>query len=122
MEDSAGVQQLPTLLKEWMHTEDELKTLGAEVREKRKRVKVVRQMITTIMKGSKIGRLNISAGAVTARTKNTKAPLTKKYLTGALTDFFNGDAVKAAACAAFLEEHRPLKTVDSLSLEPLSSP
>lgn len=122
MEESAGLQQLPMLIKEWMNTEDELKTLSAEVREKRKRVKVVRQMITTIMKGGKIGRLNISAGAVMARTKNTKAPMTKKYINTALVEFFNGDTVKAAACAAFLEEHRPLKTVDSLSLEPLSSP
>ena len=112
------VSQLPGLIKEWMTTEEDLKTLNAEIREKRKRVKLVRQMITTIMKGGKIGRLNISSGAVTTRTKQTKAPLTKKFLTSTLTEFFNGDAVKAAACAAFLEEHRPLKSVDSLSLEP----
>jgi hypothetical protein len=122
MDEGAGIQQLPALIKEWMNTEDELKTLSAEVREKRKRVKTVRQMIMSIMKGKQIGRLNISAGAVTARSKNTKAPLTKKFIVGALTDFFQGDAAKAAACAAFLEEHRPLKTVDSLSLEPISSP
>jgi hypothetical protein len=122
MEEGAGIQQLPALIKEWMNTENDLKVLSAEVREKRKRVKTVRQMIMTIMKGKQIGRLNISAGAVTARSKNTKAPLTKKFIIGALTDFFQGDAVKAAACAAFLEEHRPLKTVDSLSLEPISSP
>ena len=122
MDEGAGIQQLPALIKEWMNTEDELKTLGAEVREKRKRVKTVRQMIMSIMKGKQIGRLNISAGAVTARSKNTKAPLTKKFIVGALTDFFKGDAAKAAACAAFLEEHRPLKTVDSLSLEPNSAP
>ena len=116
--DEPGVAQLPGLIKEWMNTEDELKTLSAEVREKRKRVKVVRAMIKKIMKGGKIGRLNISAGAVTARTKSTKAPMTKKYLTGALTEFFKGDVAMATACAAYLDEHRPLKAVDSLSLEP----
>jgi hypothetical protein len=122
MEDEANVSQLPGLIKEWMNTEDDLKTLSAEVREKRKRVKVVRSMIMKIMKGGKIGKLNISAGAVTTRTKNTKAPMTKKYLTEALTGFFKGDATMAAACAAYLDEHRPLKTVDSLSLDPVSSP
>ena len=121
MEDEATVAQLPTLIKEWMTTEDELKTLSAEVREKRKRVKVVRQMIMKIMKGGKIGRLNISAGAVTTRTKQTKAPLSKKFLVATLTDFFKGDAAMAAACTAYLEEHRPLKAVDSLSLDPVSS-
>lgn len=121
MEEEAGVPQLPGLIKEWMNTEDELKTLSAEVREKRKRVKLVRQMITKIMKGGKIGRLNISAGAVTTRTKSTKAPMTKKYLIATLTDFFKGDAAMASSCAAFLDEHRPLKAVDSLSLDPVSS-
>ena len=120
MDEEAGVPQLPGLIKEWMNTEDELKTLSAEVREKRKRVKLVRGMIMKIMKGGKIGRLNISAGAVTARTKQSKAPMTKKFLTAALTDFFKGDIAMATACAAYLDEHRPLKATDSLSLEPLS--
>lgn len=122
MEESVGVAQLGSLIKEWMTTEDELKTLGAEVREKRKRVKMVRQMIVKIMKGSKIGRLNISAGTVTTHTKNTKAPLSKKFLVSALTEFFGGDSVKAAACATFLDDHRPLKVVENLALDPQSSP
>ncbi len=115
---SDEVQQLPALIKEWMTTEDELRTLSAEIREKRKRVKTVKQMIVTIMKGGKIGRLNITAGAVTARTKQTKAPLSKKYLISALTGFFKGDAAVAASCVAYLEEHRPLKSTDNLTLDP----
>ena len=121
MEGEGTITQLPGLIKEWMTTEDDLRTLGAEVREKRKRVKLVRQMITKIMQGGKIGRLNISAGAVTVRTKSSKVPMTKKYLKATLTDFFKGDAAMAEACAVFLDEHRPLKSVDNLSLEPTSS-
>jgi hypothetical protein len=44
--------------------------------------------------------------------------MSKKYLTAALTDFFDGDALKATACAQFLDENRPLKAKDNLSLEP----
>ena len=120
MEDEATVNQLPGLIKEWMTTEDDLRTLSAEVREKRKRVKLVRSMIVRIMKGGKIGRLNISAGAVTTQSKTTKAPLTKKYIRETLTEFFKGDTAKAEACAAFLDEHRPLKSVDNLALDPVS--
>jgi hypothetical protein len=122
MDGSAGVelslQQLPGLIKEWMATESDLKTLSAEVREKRKRSKLVKAMIVKIMKGGQIGKLNISAGAVTTRVKNAKAPLTKKYIAETLTGFFNGDATKAAACAAYLEEHRPLKVTENLTLDP----
>jgi len=122
MEEEGNVSQLPGLIKEWMTTEDDLRTLSAEVREKRKRVKLVRSMIVKIMKGKQIGQLNISAGAVTTQSKTTKAPLTKKYIKDTLTEFFNGDAVKAEACAKFLDDHRPLKSADKLSLDPLKTP
>jgi hypothetical protein len=37
-----------------------------------------------------------------------------------LTDYFKGDAAAAAACVAYLEENRPLKVQESLTLEPSS--
>ena len=120
MDEDLTVKHLPGLIKEWMTTEDELRTLGAEVSEKRKRVKSVRAIIVKIMKGQKIGQLNITAGAVTTRSKSTKASMTKKYIVSALTEFFGGDETKAVQCAAFLDEHRPLKSTDSLTLEPAS--
>jgi len=112
------VSQLPGLIKEWVTTEDMLRTLGAEVKEKRKRVKLVREMIMKIMKGNKLGRLNISAGAVTTRTRQAKAPLTKKFVIETLTGFFDGNKVMAEKCAAYLDEHRPLKKSESLTLDP----
>jgi hypothetical protein len=116
------LQQLPNLIKEWMTTEEELRTLSAEMREKRKRAKTVRDMVMRIMKGNKVGRLNISAGAVTTHTKATKAPMSKKYVVDALTTYFSGDRTKAEACAKFLDENRPMKTTDSLTLDPISTP
>jgi hypothetical protein len=117
-----SLQQLPTLIKEWMTTEEELRTLSAEMREKRKRAKTVRDMVMRIMKGNKVGKLNISAGAVVTKTKATKVPMTKKYVVDALTTYFNGDRAKAEACAKFLDENRPMKTTDSLTLDPVTSP
>lgn len=113
-------QSLPGLIKEWITTEDDLRSLSAEIREKRKRVKLVKSLIMGIMKTGKIGRLNISAGAVTARTKNSKAPMTKKYIVEALTDFFKGNKEQAEACATFLHSNRPTKVVENLDLEPIN--
>jgi len=112
------MDELPGLIKEWITTEDELRTLSAEIREKRKRVKVVKALIVTTMKTGKIGRLNISAGAITARTKSSKAPMTKKYIVETLTDFFKGNKEQAEACAAFLHANRTMKVVENLELEP----
>jgi hypothetical protein len=112
------VHQLPELIKEWMALEEDLRALSAEVREKRKRATTVRSMISGIMKGAKVGQLNISAGSVTTKETKAKAPLTKKYIADTLTGFFGGDRKRAEECAAFLDEHRPLKVNEKLTLLP----
>ncbi len=120
MEDVAAdltQAHLPGLVKEWMSLKDEMETLSAEVKEKRKRMKMVSGMIQTIMKKNKLGQLKTSAGAVMTRTKKTKAPMSKKYLMEALTDFFQGNTEMAKKCAEFLDQHRPLRAAESLSLE-----
>ncbi len=117
MAESADTSQLPGLIKEWMATEQALKTLSAEVREKRKRVKVVRGMISQIMRANKVGQLNISAGAVRTRVKATKAPITKKFMVESLTEFFKGDEEMAKKCAEFLDGKRPMKETESLELD-----
>ena len=112
-------KQLPGLVKEWMATKTEIESLTAEIREKRKRVHMVHQMIVKIMKGGGIGKLNISSAgaALTTRTKKTKGSMTKKYLITTLTDFFEGDAERAKDCAGFLENHRPVRSSVNLSLD-----
>jgi hypothetical protein len=108
---------LPILIKEWMSAQEEITALSAELRAKKKRMGTVRGMITQIMKGGKIGQLKISTGAVMMREKATKAALSKKYLQGTLTDFFNGDAAMAAKCVEFIETNRPIKKTENLTLE-----
>jgi len=120
--DNLSTQQLPMLIKEWMAAEEDLRALSAEIREKRKRLTTVRSMITRIMKGNKVGQLNISAGQVRTKTKVTKQPLSKKYIVTTLTDFFNGDKAMAEKVAKYLDEHRGVKNSESLVLDPIQSP
>lgn len=114
-EDSLA--QLSNLVKEWMKTENEIRILSAEVSTKRKRIKVVRSMITTIMKGKQLARLNTSAGALTRKVKHAKVSMTKKYIATALVDFFDGNKEMAEKCAKFLDEHRPMRESENLTLE-----
>jgi capsule polysaccharide export protein KpsE/RkpR len=118
----SAVGHLSILMKTWISTEEELRTLSAEIREKRKHSLTIRSQIVTIMKELKIGRLNISAGSVTTRVRNTKAPMTKKYLINTLAQYFQGDMEKARQCAAFLDEQRPLVQKENLALDPYQPP
>lgn len=122
MADENSTAQLPTLIKEWMATEEAIKTLSAELRENKKRIKVVRGMITQIMKANKVGQLNFSAGHLRTRVKAAKAPMTKKFLLESLTEFFKGDEEMAKQCAAFLDGRRPMKETETLELDAVGSP
>jgi len=110
-------QQLPSLVKEWINIRDELEALSAATREKRKRAQMLRSLISKIMQGNKVGQLNISAGTVRQQVKTTKVALTKKYMIGALTDFFSGDAARAQECFEFLDSNRPTKQIQNLVLD-----
>lgn len=119
MDDTAAiVAQLPALIKEWLATEDEVRTLGAAIREKRKRAKLLKDMILKVMKGKNIGKLNMaSGGAIYTKKRETKAPLTKKFIVSTLKEFFNGDAAMAEKCAAFIDSHRPMKASENLTVD-----
>jgi hypothetical protein len=116
MEDLTTAALAP-LVKEWMSLKHQMNALSAELKEKRKREKAVTGMIQKIMEQNKLGQLKTSTGAVMPRSRSVKAPITKKFLMGALTEFFKGDGETAKKCAEFLDQHRPLRTNTHLTLE-----
>ena len=113
-------EQMTGLLRELVQLEDSLKTVGDEIREKRKRLRVVKSMVIRGMKSRHLVKYDLTrSGKVLLRFERpVKAPLTQAFLTDTLTEFFRGDRTQAAACIAFLNEHRPTKTADKLVLKP----
>lgn len=113
-----GTQSLPHLTRDWMRLGQEIDALSAEIKAKRRRMKETRAMILQVMRGNSLGVLNMSSGHVVREAKETKAAISKKYLNTTLVEFFEGDAAKARACAEWIESHRPLKSVENLTLRP----
>lgn len=99
----------PTLLREWLSREEDLKNLTAAIKEQRSRIKVLKALITERMKSTNTGKLDIPArGSVLIQPqKPKKATLNKKYLLTALTEYFKGDAEAASMCVHYIELHRP---------------
>jgi hypothetical protein len=114
----AGIQSLPHLTRDWMRLNQEIEALSAEVKAKRRRMKETRTLILQVMRGNALGVLNVSAGQVVREEKETKVAISKKYLNTTLVEFFEGDAVKARACAEWIESHRPIKAAENLTIQP----
>jgi hypothetical protein len=115
-DDRASI--LPQLIKEFIVLNDEMTALNNALREKRKRAKAVKDMLSGIMRTNNLGAINTSACSIIKKMKSTKATLSKKYLTQTLLDFFDGNAEMADKCFRFLEEHRTVKEVESIQIGP----
>jgi hypothetical protein len=118
-EDVPDINSLPNYLKEWILLEEEIKTLTTAVKERRKRMQMLQGLIMKTMKGHKISRVNIKAGAILYQNKSTKESMTKKFIVNNLTDYFKGDAAKAQEVFDFLEGKRAKKEKDNIKLEKL---
>lgn len=112
------LQQLSSIIKEWKETNEQIKVLNEQVREKRKRLKVQEEMILRIMKKHNIGALDLkgSGGRILYRRSSSKAGLNEKLLFGLLSQHLKSEGA-AAEAIKFITEHRESKTKETLTYE-----
>lgn len=112
------LSQLSNIIKEWKETNEQIKVLNEQVREKRKRIKVQEEMILRIMKKHNIGALDLksSGGRILYRRSTTKGGINEKILFGLLTQHLKSET-DAAAAIKYITEHREAKTKESLRYE-----
>ena len=111
-----STMELPGLLKQWIKLQEEINTLNAEVKQRRKTSEVLKNMILRIMETNELGQLNISKGAVVRTTRESKESLSTEFLKKQCTEFFDGDNAKAAQLIQYLNEHRGTKTTSTIRL------
>jgi Family of unknown function (DUF5760) len=113
-ETGLTMHELPTLLKQWMTLETEVTKLNAEMRERRKQAKALREAILKIMDKHNVVQLNVNRGAVLHKVREKKDMLSASYLSKTAEAFFEGDKEKAAQLVKYLEEHRTSTVVHDL--------
>jgi hypothetical protein len=112
------LQQLASIISNWKEIGAEIKTLNEEVREKRKRLKVMEEMILRIMKKHNIGALDLkgSGGRILYRRSSSKGGINDKILFGLLSEHLKSET-NAAAAVKYITEHRETKSKESLVYE-----
>ena len=112
------LQQLASIISNWKEIGAELKTLNEQVREKRKRLKVMEEMILRIMKKHNIGALDLkgSGGRILYRRSSSKSGINDKILFGLLSEHLKSET-NAAAAVKYITEHRETKSKESLIYE-----
>jgi len=112
------LSQLSNIIKEWKETNEQVKTLNEQIREKRKRLKVQEEMILRIMKKHNIGALDLkgSGGRILYRRSTSKGGMNEKLLFGLLSQHLKSETA-AADAVKFITENREAKTKVSLLYE-----
>jgi hypothetical protein len=103
-------------LKRWVEMDESLRALKEEERELRAQQKELEPAIMEFMRESEKTKLNLAKSGISLElvTKTQKQPVSMRNLTGFLTNFFEGDVVKANSATRFVDSQRASRTTEHL--------
>lgn len=119
---TATEQQELNTLKEvivsWRQLSSEMSELNSQIREKRKKIKALEEVILRIMKKNNIGALDLkgSGGRLLYRRQTSKGTLNVKTLNELLTQHLKSETA-AGDALKYISEHRGGKLRESLLYE-----
>ena len=130
-------EQLIYAIKKWVRIDNEIRTLQKELSKRRnEKVKISSELID-IMKTHEIDCFSINDGQIEYTKKNIKKPINQKSLTTILSQYFDGDFLKASELKTFIMENREEAVTEkivrkikkggdvntsNIPIEPLSNP
>ena len=107
-------QELLENVKTWLDTDNEIRILQKEIRDKRKMKKNLTQNLVVIMKTQDIDALNVPDGQLIYNKTKTKAPLSKKHLLLSLSNYFKNDKGMVEELTKFIMESRQEKEKENI--------
>ena len=116
--DPNEVQQLSLVIKTWRELHAEVDQMASQVKEKKKRMGALEEMILRIMKKNNIGALDLKStgGRLLYSKKTAKGSLGKKDMVRLLGEHMKSEE-KAVQALQYIAENRGTKVKESLLYE-----
>lgn len=108
-------EQLITTIKEWVKTDNEIRTLQKEIQLRKNTQKKISDSLITIMKQHEIDCFDLNDGQICYNKRNVKKPITKGMLLNVLSKYYNGDFMKANELNSFIMDNREEIVRESIS-------
>jgi len=93
-------------VKEWIHLDNEMKSLRQQMRDFRTRKRGITSTLVDIMKINDIDGIDITDGQLLYSKKKIKKPLTKKHLLASLSNYFENDKNMVKQLSTFIMNSR----------------
>jgi len=99
-------EQLITNIKEWISMDSKISELTTEIKEYKKKKKILTDSLMNIMKNNSIDCFDINGGALLYKKSKVKKPINKKSLLNALQEYYKDNIKMAEDVTKHLLEHR----------------
>ena len=107
-------EELIKNIKEWIHLDNDIKELRAQMKANRNRKKQITSILVDIMKTNEIDCFDITDGQLLYSKKNVKKPLTKKHLLTSLAKYFENKQEMVKELGSFIMNSRESKTKEDI--------
>ena len=98
--------ELVQLIKDWITTDNEIRELNKQAKQRKDKLKKVSQNLINTMKENDIDEFNVKDGKIMYSKTNVKKPITKKNLMSILSKYYKGDISQAIEMNNFILENR----------------
>lgn len=99
-------EQLVNTIKKWVKTDNEIRTLQKELNLRKKNKLSISNDLIEVMRKNEIDCFDINDGQILYSKKNVKKPITKKVLLNILSNYYDGDLLKATEINNYILENR----------------
>lgn len=107
-------EELVNSIKEWIQLDNVIKLMRAEIKTKLNLQKQISNNLLEVMKKNEIDMFNTSEIQLSRVQKETKNPISKKYLEHILLEFYENNSQKATQIQEYIMNHRTTSVKESL--------
>jgi hypothetical protein len=107
-------EQLVKTIKEWVKIDNEIRKLKTEQNIRKNEQKRISQDLIEVMRKNEIDEFDLNDGKIMYTKKSVKKPITKKILLNILSNFYEGDIMKANQINNYIMENREETTVETI--------
>jgi hypothetical protein len=99
-------QQLIDTIKKWVKIDNEIRVLQKEQNMRKKEKQNISKELISVMKNNEIDCFDINDGQIIYSRKSVKKPITQKVLLNVLSNYYNGDVLKATELNEYIMGNR----------------
>ena len=107
-------EQLVNAIRRWVKIDNEIRALQKEKSLREKEKKIISKDLMDVMKKNEIDMFDIKDGHITYVKEKKKMPLNQATLLSVLSNYYEGDILKAGEVSKYILDNRVEKEVEKI--------